>query len=150
MWICFVVFALPISCDSFAILYLFFHFIYLFILTTDHMYSRPEYNAVRGLETVGLACAVLLLLFLIVYRIGYNRWDRIGQLNVASFLLCVLACETCRFFSKANRNYRLKSLTLSILSEHNSSTKDWVLSASLTPHFVCNYQLLPFNNSHNL
>lgn len=53
--------------------------------------AKPQYDAVRALETLGLAGAVLLVLFLIVYRIGYGRWDRMEDLNRAAFIVCVFA-----------------------------------------------------------
>lgn len=55
------------------------------------IYDKPAFNAVRGLETVGLALGVLLVLFLGVYRCGYGSWTSMGQLNLTAFITCSLA-----------------------------------------------------------
>lgn len=58
------------------------------------MYRQTEFDAVRALETLGLGAATFLLLVLVVYRMGYGKWDRMGQLNWAAFCLSSLACES--------------------------------------------------------
>ncbi|PVD37633.1 hypothetical protein C0Q70_00230 [Pomacea canaliculata] len=62
-----------------------------FIYATDGMYRQTEFDAVRALETLGLGAATFLLLVLVVYRMGYGKWDRMGQLNWAAFCLSSLA-----------------------------------------------------------
>ncbi|KAK7113520.1 uncharacterized protein [Littorina saxatilis] len=65
--------------------------------SADDTFNKPQYNAVRGLETIGLAAGILLLLFLVVYRVGYGRWTHLEQLNFTAFIasiitwLCILA-----------------------------------------------------------
>lgn len=61
---------------------------------TDDTSAKPQYNAVRGLLTVGVAGGVLLVLFLTVYKIGYGRWTQLDQLNLTAFITCVLTCES--------------------------------------------------------
>ena len=66
----------------------------LITLITEDTSAKPQYNAVRGLLTVGVAGGVLLVLFLIVYKIGYGQWTQMGQLNLTAFITCVLTCES--------------------------------------------------------
>ena len=73
-------------------------------MITDDTFAKPQYNAVRGLQTIGVAGGVLLVLFLIVYRMGYGKWTQLGQLNLAAFITCVLTCESC-ILSHSNELY---------------------------------------------
>ncbi|XP_076459099.1 uncharacterized protein LOC143292567 [Babylonia areolata] len=62
-----------------------------FGFTTDDTWSKPMFNAVRGLETAAVGVWVILMLFLAVYRFGFAaKWASMLQLNIAAFVAAIL------------------------------------------------------------
>ncbi|XP_041364027.1 uncharacterized protein LOC121379450 [Gigantopelta aegis] len=57
---------------------------------TDIIYDATGFQAIRGLETVGVVGCCLLLVCGMTYRIGFNNWTHMKTLNTALVIMTVL------------------------------------------------------------
>ncbi|KAL8587465.1 hypothetical protein ACOMHN_062198 [Nucella lapillus] len=58
--------------------------------TPENTFRNPAFHAVQALETLGTAGGVLVLLFMILYKMGYSKWIYLHYLHLLVFITCIL------------------------------------------------------------